>query len=235
MGQGYPSILCYEHTNTLLLKTVLPFYNPFTYYLVNSFLYSFIALYGLCEYVHSRVRHYGLRPPSLSIHVIFREGYLSGLPFPTSGELPNWDWTRISCTGRWILFFFLIFIFNWLMIALQFWFDFYHTLTWINHRCTYVPFRLGYYRASVWVPWVIQQIRSGNLFTYISVYASMLLSPFISLFSSSPLPSMSVSIGKWILYHWATWEAPFFSKLKMNFLGTKCLSSKTSLCTRRSN
>jgi len=132
-------------------------------------------------------------------------------------------------------FFFLIFIFNWLMIALQFWFDFYHTLTWINHRCTYVPSRLGYYRASVWVPWVIQQIRSGNLFTYISVYASMLLSPFISLFSSSPLPSMSVSSGKWILYHWATWEAPFFSKLKMNFLGTKCLSSKTSLCTRRSN
>ena len=89
MGQGYPSILCYEHTNTLLLKTVLPFYNPFTYYLVNSFLYSFIALYGLCEYVHSRVRHYGLRPPSLSIHVIFREGYLSGLPFPTSGDLAN--------------------------------------------------------------------------------------------------------------------------------------------------
>ena len=34
---------------------------------------------------------------------------------------------------------FLIFIFNWLMIALQYWFDFCHTLTWINHSYTYVP------------------------------------------------------------------------------------------------
>ena len=89
MRHGYPSILCYEHTHTLLLKTVLPFYNPFTYYLVNSFLCSFIALYGLCEYVHSRVQPYEQRPPNFSVHVIFREEYLSGLPFPTSGDLPN--------------------------------------------------------------------------------------------------------------------------------------------------
>ena len=33
---------------------------------------------------------------------------------------------------------FLIFIFNWLMIALLYWFDFYHTSAWINHRYTYV-------------------------------------------------------------------------------------------------
>ena len=35
--------------------------------------------------------------------------------------------------------FFKIFVFNWLMIALQYWFDFCHIWTWINHRCTYVP------------------------------------------------------------------------------------------------
>jgi len=28
---------------------------------------------------------------------------------------------------------------NWRMIALQYWFDFCHTSTWISHRCTYVP------------------------------------------------------------------------------------------------
>jgi len=32
-----------------------------------------------------------------------------------------------------------LFIFNWLMIGLQYCFDFCHSSTWINHRCTYVP------------------------------------------------------------------------------------------------
>lgn len=32
-----------------------------------------------------------------------------------------------------------LFFLTWLMIALQYWFDFCHTLAWINHRCTYVP------------------------------------------------------------------------------------------------
>ena len=36
-------------------------------------------------------------------------------------------------------FYFLKIIFNWRMIALQYWFDFCHTSTWISHRCTYVP------------------------------------------------------------------------------------------------
>ena len=39
-----------------------------------------------------------------------------------------------------------------------------------------IPILLGYYRAPVWVPWVIQQIPIGYLFMYVSVYASMLLS-----------------------------------------------------------
>lgn len=63
-----------------------------------------------------------------------------------------------------------LFIFNWLMIGLQYCFDFCHSSTWINHRCTYVPLSwvslpppahphpLGYYRAPVWVLWVIRQI-----------------------------------------------------------------------------
>jgi len=52
---------------------------------------------------------------------------------------------------------------------------------------------LGYYRAPVWVPWVIWQIPIAYLFTYINVYASMILSPFISLSPLSPL-SLSVSL-----------------------------------------
>ena len=36
-------------------------------------------------------------------------------------------------------FIFFNYIYNWLMTALQYWFDFYHISAWINHRCTYVP------------------------------------------------------------------------------------------------
>ena len=40
-----------------------------------------------------------------------------------------------------ILFFFFcnLFIFNWKIIAVQYWFDFCHTPIWISHRCTYGP------------------------------------------------------------------------------------------------
>ena len=61
-----------------------------------------------------------------------------------------------------------------------------------------IPTPLGYYRAPIWVPWVIQQILIGCLFTYVSVYASILLSPFISvsppfvLLSSPPPLSLSL-------------------------------------------
>ena len=98
-----------------------------------------------------------------------------------------------------------LFIFNWLMIGLQYCFDFCHSSTWINHRCTYVPpswvslpppahpHPLGYYRAPVWVPWVTQQIPIGYLFTYVDVFTSMLLSPFISP-SPSSSPPLSISL-----------------------------------------
>ena len=35
--------------------------------------------------------------------------------------------------------FFCVCIFNWRIIALQYWFGFCHAATWINHRYTYVP------------------------------------------------------------------------------------------------
>ena len=41
-----------------------------------------------------------------------------------------------------------LFIFNWLMIGLQYWFAFCHTSAWANHRCTYVPSLLNFPPAS---------------------------------------------------------------------------------------
>ena len=92
------------------------------------------------------------------------------------------------------------------MFALQYWFYFCHTSTWINHRYTYVPSPLeslshllpiltplGYCRAPVWVPWVIQKISICYLFKCVSVYASMLLCPFVLSSLSSPQP-LSISL-----------------------------------------
>ena len=107
-------------------------------------------------------------------------------------------------------FFFLsryLFIFNWLMAGLQYWFDFYqHELTIGVHMSppswiSLLPpalLPLSYYRAPVWVLWLIQQIAIGCLITYVAAYASMLLSPFILPSPSSPPPlslmfSMSAS------------------------------------------
>jgi len=56
------------------------------------------------------------------------------------------------------------------------------------------PTLLGYYRALVWVPWVIQQIPIGYHFTYGSVYASMLLSPFTLPSPFSPHPHVYNSL-----------------------------------------
>ena len=116
------------------------------------------------------------------------------------------QWVLFCKDGPSILEFFKYsFIFNWLMIDLQYWFGFCHKSTWINNRYIWslspespahllpILTPLGYYRGRVWAPYVIQQIPIGCLFTYISVYASMLLSPFISpSFSSSPHLSISL-------------------------------------------
>ena len=91
-------------------------------------------------------------------------------------------------------FFKKIFIFNWRMIALQYYIGFCHMSIWITHRYTYAPSLfylpphptpLGCYRAWVWVSWVTQQISTGY-FTHDSVYVSMLFSPFVLPSPSSP-------------------------------------------------
>ena len=116
------------------------------------------------------------------------------------------QWVFFCKDGPSILAFFTYsFIFNWLMIDLQYWFGFCHKSTWINNRYIWslspespahllpIPTPLGYYRVRVWAPYVTQQIPIGCLFTYLSVYASMLLSAFISpSFSSSPHLSISL-------------------------------------------
>ena len=48
-------------------------------------------------------------------------------------QIPN-PWTTKEVL--WLIFY--LFIFNWRLIALQYWFDFHHTSAWICHRCTYV-------------------------------------------------------------------------------------------------
>ena len=42
----------------------------------------------------------------------------------------------LICVYDLLYFIFVIFIFNWLMIALQYWFAFCHPWIWIHHRCT---------------------------------------------------------------------------------------------------
>jgi len=75
-----------------------------------------------------------------------------------------------------------------------------HELTVAVRRSLPYPIPLGCYIASVWVPWVKEQISIGYLFTPGSVYASMLLSAFISPCPSSSPPfstslfSMSASL-----------------------------------------
>ena len=104
-------------------------------------------------------------------------------------------------------FFFKLFICNWRIIALQYCVGFCHTSAWIRHRYTHAPSILnlpatshphptppGCHRALVWVPWVIQQIPTGY-FTCGSVYASMLISPFVP-----PSPSPTHCVHKSVLY-----------------------------------
>ena len=61
---------------------------------------------------------------------------------------PRFDpWVRkIPWRRKWqpipVLFLFklYLFVFNWLMIASQYWFEFYHTSAWISHRCACLLF-----------------------------------------------------------------------------------------------
>ena len=104
-----------------------------------------------------------------------------------SSQIPN-PWTTKEVL--WLIFY--LFIFNWRLIALQYWFDFRHTSTWICHRCTYVSSLLNLPPTSDLPPlYIVAEPQfefpesQGNFPLAIycnkgSVYASMLLSPFIS-------------------------------------------------------
>ena len=54
------------------------------------------------------------------------------------GKLSNGGYPGLE-DRKWRAVFLYLFICNWLMIALQHWFDSCHTATWINHSSTYVP------------------------------------------------------------------------------------------------
>ena len=100
---------------------------------------------------------------------------------------------------------FLIFIFNWRIIALQFCVAFCHTSTWISHRYTHVasllnlpPTFQGCHRGLGWAPMSYSKFPLAIYFIYGKVYVSMLLSqfvpPFLSPAVSTNLFSMSVSL-----------------------------------------
>ena len=83
-----------------------------------------------------------------------------------------------------------IFIFNWLMIALQYWFDFCHISTWINHRCSYNP--------SLWNLPPTRLLQSPSLSSLnhpanshcLSIYMLVYMHPCYSLHSSQSLPHL---------------------------------------------
>ena len=111
------------------------------------------------------------------------------MDFPTS---------VISVLYVFFLFFFsfLNFIFNWRIVALRYCTGFCHISTWISHRYTDVPSLLklppsnplGCYRARFEFPESYSKFPLAVYFTYSSLYASMLFSPFISPSPSSPWP-----------------------------------------------
>ena len=89
--------------------------------------------------------------------------------------------------------------FNWWIIALQYCVDFCQTSAWIIHRYIYVPSflnlplhptHLGCYRASVWVPWVIQQILIGYMYGNECLHVTLSIYPTLS-FLPPPLPLCS--------------------------------------------
>ena len=57
------------------------------------------------------------------------------------------------------VFLIVIFIFNWLMIALQYWFDFCHTSTWICSRL--IGLLWGQLRLISWAAWSLSDLSSG--------------------------------------------------------------------------
>ena len=127
--------------------------------------------------------------------------------FTSSRMSYSWNYTVCSLLKK-------IFIFNWSMIVLQYWLDFchqQHELTsykyWVCSLPLYIcplprespshfppiPTPFGYYRAPVWVPWVIQQI---SHWPSISIYHCTCIHATLSL----PLTLSSNPVHKFVLY-----------------------------------
>ena len=106
-------------------------------------------------------------------------------------------------TYSFLFFFFLIYLFNWRLIILQYFGGFCHTLTWISHGCTCVPIPNPPPTAlpipSLWLSQrtsfecPVSCIEFGLVicFTYDSTHVSMLFSQIIPL---SPSPTESKSL-----------------------------------------
>ena len=114
------------------------------------------------------------------------------------------------------------FIFNWRIIALQYYVGFCHTTTWISLKYTHVPTlpnlppyptSLGCHRAPFWAPCVIYQPPIIIYFTYSSVYISVLLCPFFPRYPSSAIATVCV-----LCLHLYSWPAN-------RFIGTIFLAS----------
>ena len=105
----------------------------------------------------------------------------------------------VLCFSFLMVFFVFIFIFDWKIIALQYFVGFCHTTMWISYKYTYIPsllslspthphprlIPLSHHRAPSWTPTGILPL--AIYFTYGNVCNSVLLSQFIA-------PSLSPSV-----------------------------------------
>ena len=75
-------------------------------------------------------------------------------------QAQQWWCPRLSCSTVLKKF---LFMFNWRIIALQCWFHFCHTSTWISHRCTYVSSLLN-------LPIIGVKLETEKQISYINSY-----------------------------------------------------------------
>ena len=107
------------------------------------------------------------------------------------------------------------FIFNWMIITLQYCVDFCHTSTWISHRYTYVPSLLILPANSYSIPPLRlsqntefefptsdSKFPLASYFTYGNICVSMLLSQFVppSLFPTVPTNLFFISVSLLLPY-----------------------------------
>ena len=92
-----------------------------------------------------------------------------------------------------------LFIFNWLMMALQYWFDICYTSAWISHRRTYVPppwaslppLSLSHPSRLLWIPGLRSMSHTANSHWLSILYTVLYRRPCCSLHSSHLLLLLS--------------------------------------------